>query len=568
MTKRPNSMRRTLVVVTLILACASINARAENENSSAEKSSPQKELTGEFVYKYLSGEIAGQRGNVPLASSLFLDLAQSSRDARLAERATQAAAYANQHQLAIRAATLWTELAPDSIEALQALSQLLLASSSIEDAEPYLVKLLLDDKTRANTFMHLNGILARHPNKDAALALVGRLIQPYMDLPEARFTHAHSAWGAGQEDLAISELKAAEELRPGWELAAMLHGSILQKKPDSADIAFYHDFLQRYPDANDVRLALAKLLVNQNQFEDARTQFKHLADDNPDNPEMSVMIGVLAAQMEDYTQSDTYFKQALDHDFKHPSQLYIYLGQSAEKQEHDDQALDWYQRVEAGQWHFEAQLRIANLLARQGKLNEARELLQKLPDLSSEQQATALQVEANLLRLAEDYQGAYDLLNKAVSSLPNSPDIVYDFAMLAEKLQQFEIMEQQLRKLIQIKPDYAQAYNALGYSLADRNERLNEAHNLIEKALELSPDNYFILDSMGWVQYRMGKLDQALDYLRRAYAERPDPEIAAHLGEVLWHKGAREEAIKTWQDALSTYPDNEVLINTSNKFPQ
>lgn len=560
MTNTPRRMRLTLAAA-LMLAFGGAHAE-----TAAAPAAPQ--LTSEFVYKYLTGEVAGQRGNIPLASSLFFELAQSSRDARLAERAAQAAAYGNQHQLAIRAASLWAELDPNSVEALQAVSQLLLNTGNLQDAQPYLQKLLQTESARPSSFMYLNGILARHPDKAGALKLVQELARPYQNLPEARFAQAHGAWGAGDEALALRELEAADQLRPGWEIAALLRGSILQKKSEAQGLSFYRDFLKQHPSANDVRLTFAKLLVSLDQFAEARTQFKQLAEINPDNADMAVMIGALAMQMEDYAQAELYFKQALEHDFKHPSQLYIYLGQAAERQQRDAEALGWYKRVDEGRWHFESQLRVANLLARQGKLAEARKLLQELPDLSSEQQATALQAEANLLRQAQDYQGAYALLDQAVNSLPNSPEIIYDYAMLAEKLQHFDVMEQQLRKLIQLKPDHAQAYNALGYSLADRNERLPEALGLIEKALELSPDDYFILDSMGWVQYRLGKLDQALDYLRRAYAEKPDPEIAAHLGEVLWHKGQRDEARKTWQDALGAYPDNEVLRNTTKKFPQ
>jgi tetratricopeptide (TPR) repeat protein len=201
-----------------------------------------------------------------------------------------------------------------------------------------------------------------------------------------------------------------------------------------------------------------------------------------------------------------------------------------------------------------------------GQLDEARALLHSIPDMDSEQQAGAIQMEAHLLAQAKRYDEAYAMLENAVNTLPNTPDIIYDYAMMAEKVQRFDVMEQQLRKLIQLKPDFAQAYNALGYTLADRNERLGEATKLIEKALALSPNDYYILDSMGWVQYRLGKLDKAADYLRRAYTAQTDPEIAAHLGEVLWQQGKRDEAIKTWDEALRKHPDNEALLNTTKKF--
>jgi len=348
----------------------------------------------------------------------------------------------------------------------------------------------------------------------------------------------------------------------------MLHGEILLQKSPTEALAFYRRFTDQHPEANDARLAYAKLLVNKQQLNEARIQFEKLAKVAKDNPDMAIVVGLLAGQLGDFAQADIYFQQALERGFKDPDQVYIYLGQSAEKQNRDEQALSWYRRVESGDLHFDAQLRVASVLAHQNKLDEARALLHNIPDLDSEQQAGAIQMEAHLLAQAKRYDEAYAMLENAVNTLPNTPDIIYDYAMMAEKVQRFDVMEQQLRKLIQLKPDFAQAYNALGYTLADRNERLGEATNLIEKALALSPNDYYILDSMGWVQYRLGKLDKAADYLRRAYTAQTDPEIAAHLGEVLWQQGNRDEAVKTWDEALRKHPDNEALLNTTKKFRQ
>jgi tetratricopeptide (TPR) repeat protein len=528
----------------------------------------QPELTSEFVYKYLVGEVAGQRGDIALASALFYDLAKSSRDPRLAERATRAAAYGNLQQQAISAASLWAELDPESTEAQQAISQMLLGSGNLNDAQPYLKKLLADEGTRASGFMYLNSALARYPDKEEALKLVQDLAKPYPNLAEAHLTLAHSALLAGKDDLALKELKIAEDMRPDWELAAMLHGEILLQKSPTEALAFYRRFTDQHPEANDARLAYAKLLVNKQQLNEARIQFEKLAKVAKDNPDMAIVVGLLAGQLGDFAQADIYFQQALERGFKDPDQVYIYLGQSAEKQNRDEQALSWYRRVESGDLHFDAQLRVASVLAHQNKLDEARALLHNIPDLDSEQQAGAIQMEAHLLAQAKRYDEAYAMLENAVNTLPNTPDIIYDYAMMAEKVQRFDVMEQQLRKLIQLKPDFAQAYNALGYTLADRNERLGEATNLIEKALALSPNDYYILDSMGWVQYRLGKLDKAADYLRRAYTAQTDPEIAAHLGEVLWQQGKRDEAVKTWDEALRKHPDNEALLNTTKKFRQ
>ncbi len=553
---RPFPLPR-LTLLTLLLLGAGLPARAAG---------PTPELTSDFVYKYLVGEVAGQRGDIGLAGQLFYDLAQSSRDPRLAERATRAAAYGSQQQLAIRAATLWTELDPASVEAQQVVAQMLLNFGRLQEARPHLQKLLATEETRAQGFLYLNGVFARHEDKAAALALMQELARPYPDLAEARFAVAHGAWNAGKPALAVQELRAAEALRPGWELAAMLHGEILQKQSMPDAVAFYEAFLDRYPAAREIRMAYARLLVGEKRYDAARHQFTHLAADAADNPELAFVVGLLAGQLGDYAQANSFFLQALENGYRDRDRVYLFLGQSAEKQMRAEQALEWYRQVRPGANYFDAQLRIAAVLADQGRLDEARALLHDLDELDNEQQALAIQVEASLLSQVKRYQEAYALLEDAINRIPNTPGLIYDYAMMAERTQRFDIMERQLRKLILLQPDHAQAYNALGYTLADRNERLPEAFQLIEKALSLSPDDHYILDSMGWAYYRLGKLDKAVEYLRRAYAAQADPEIAAHLGEVLWQQGRHDEAIRIWDDASAKHPDNELLINTRDRF--
>jgi tetratricopeptide (TPR) repeat protein len=551
-------MRRISVALALLLASSGLHAQET-------KAAPTG-LTSEFVYKYLVGEVAGQRGDPALAGTIFYDLAKSTHDPRLAERAARAAAIAKQPALALRAATLWAEADPKSVEAQQAMAQLLLSGGDLKAAKPYLEKLLTSEENRGNGFLYLNSVLTHHPDKEAALALIQSLAQPYPKQPEARIAIAHLAFTAGKNELAIKELDTAEALRPGWEPIAALHGEILLREAPEKAMGYFRDYLAKHPAANDIRLSYAKLLVNQKKIAEARTEFTKLADAVKDNAEMAVVVGLLAGQLGDYAQADQYFRRALDHDYKDPDQLYLYLGQSAEKQHQNAQAYEWYKRVEGDELRFDAQLRIAALMAGENKLAEARDYLHKLPDLNADQQGAALQLEASLLSQNKQYTEAYDVLQRAINTTPNSPEMIYDFAMLAERVGKTDVMEKELRKLIQIKPDFAQAYNALGYSLADRNVRLDEASNLIAKALELSPGDHYILDSMGWVQYRRGQLDQAVDYLRRAYADEADPEIAAHLGEVLWKQGKQDEAAKTWDEALHQHPDNEILQNTSKKF--
>ncbi|CAG0955612.1 hypothetical protein MTYP_00443 [Methylophilaceae bacterium] len=553
-----------LTLLSASLSLASLAAHAENDP--VVENAPESTLSTDFLYKYLVGEVAGQRGELGLASNLFLDLAKSSRDPRLAERAAKAAIFGNNPAVAVPAVELWAELDPESVDAQQTTVQMLISTGRLAESHPYLQKLLLKEDTRANGFLYLHSLFARQGDKDAILAIVADLAQPYPELPEAHIAVAQAAWDAKQPELALSELALAEKLRPGWEVGALLHGQILfLQSPDSA-IAFYRDFLEKYPAANETRLSFARLLVNQKHFDEARTEFVKLATTSTDNPEILVVVGLLSFQSGAYEDAENYFQQALKTDYRDMDQVYLYLGHNAEKQGKDKLALEWYDKIQPGERYLDAKLNIAYVLARAEGTDAGIDALRKLDGLHSEQQATVNQAQASLLNQAKRHQEAYDLLELTVSTLPNTPEIIYDYAMSAERMLKLDVMEHELRKLIKIKPDYAAAYNALGYSMADRNVNLTEAHSLIEKALLLSPNDHYIMDSMGWVHYRLGSLDKALDYLQKAYNTQTDPEIAAHLGEVLWQKGKHDEAIKTWEEALQTHPDNEVLLNTTKRF--
>jgi tetratricopeptide (TPR) repeat protein len=553
------------VLVAFSLAALPLAAGAESSKNTGTESS----LSAEVMYKFLVAEIAGQRGDIASASAITYDLAKSTRDPRLADRATREALYIKQLPSALRAATLWVELDPDSVEARQTLLQLLLASGKTSDMRPYLQKLLADEANRPNTFLSIAGLLSRSQDKAGVYKLMQDLAKPYPTLPEAHFALAHAAWSAGKEPAALAELKTADQYRPGWEIGALLQGQILLQAHTDDALAFYRDFLESYPNSQDVRLAYATALVNAKQLAEAKQQFDLIVQAKPNDPNIQVTLGLLSIQLEDSATAEASFKHALDLGYKDADQLYFYLGQITEQTQREEEAQQWYDAVPAeSRFYFETQVKLALLQGRKGQVDEAVKRLQNLPGLNTDQLGISIQTQANILSQANRYQEAYDLLEQGVQTLPSNSGIIYDYAMTAERLQHFDVMERELRKLILIKPDFAQAYNALGYTLADRNERLDEAQKLIEKALALTPNDHFILDSMGWVEYRLGKLDKAVDFIRRAYDAQSDPEIAAHLGEVLWQQGKHDEAVSTWDDALRQFPDNEALINTAKKFKQ
>ena len=542
-------------------------ARAVLGNKPLRGTLPDNELNQDLLFKFLLSEIAAQRGDLQFAVQGYLDMARKTRDPRLAKRATEIAAYGRLQTQALEAARLWLELDKNNPQARQTLAALLVSSNKLSEAKPLLEALISADGNVASGFMQLNSMLAKHPDRNAVLSITKELAKGYPQLPEAHFAIAQAAFSAGKYDEATAEIKQALAIKPDWEAGALFNAQILQQRESNAKaIEYLQRFLDTYPKAREIRASYARLLINNKQLKEARAEYQLLLEDQPANADIVVTIGLLSLQMNEFATAETWLKRGLELKYRDPDSLRFYLGQACEEGKRFDEAMKYYAAVQGGDQFVPAQARYAFLLGRQNKLAEAREYLQNVRTSSDEQRALLIQAEAQLLREAKDYQQSYDLLNQALEKQPENVDLLYDSAMAAEKLDRIDVVEANLRKLIALKPDHAQAYNALGYTLADRTDRLKEAKGYIDKALKLLPDDPFILDSMGWVLYRLGDYKGALDYLQRAYGLRPDPEIAAHVGEVLWVRGQQQEAEKVWRDASKDNPDNELLQATIKRY--
>jgi tetratricopeptide (TPR) repeat protein len=528
---------------------------------------PSQDLTPPMLFDFLLAETALQRGDTEIAVRTYLKLAKSTHDPRVAQRATEIALQARQPAAALESAKTWAELDPNSVGARQTLAALLVNFDRLDEARPHLEKLLASAGDNIDeAFMQLNSLLVRNANKNATFELVKQLAQPYPELPEAHFAVSQAAWFAEHFDVALAEMKRALALRPEWEMAAIYQGRILARMSNVSALEFFEDYLRTYPKANDTRITYARLLLAEKDYGKAREQFQQLLEENPGNADVAVAVGLLSMELREYDSAESYFKKALDLGYRDPGMVRFYLGGINEKTQQIDKAMEWYRSVTSGTQYIPAQIKYALLLSKTGKMNEGLQHLHQLPVTNDQQRAQLSVAEAQLLREAGAYKKAFQLLSDALKKLPDYPDLLYDRALAAEKIGKSEIMEQDLRKLIQLRPDHAHAYNALGYGLAEHSDRLPEALELIEKAIELSPNDPYIMDSLGWVHYRMGNLNQGLSYLRQAFGLNPDPEIAAHLGEVLWVQGTREEAKDVWQSTLKNHPDNEVLLGTMKKF--
>lgn len=541
---------------------------------SAAETSPlppaRQELTSQILYQFLLGEIASQRGELKLSAEAYADLAARTRDARVAKRATEVALYARLSQLALKSALLWQELEPTSPKALQTLSSLLVGGGRLAEARPYL-RVWIDTGKDAgkggDVFMQLHGLLARQKDKQAVFDLTVDLATAYPGVPEARFAVAQAAWHAGKGAKALAELDEAMRLKPGWAAAPLFKAQVLQQMHgEEAALTFFKDYLAATPAGREVRLAYAKHLARSARFAESRAQFEWMAREMPDNPENHLAIGLIAMQTNDLDSAEASFTRALD--LRHPDEgsVRFHLGQLAEARGRLEQALTWYQSVTKGRQKLEAQLRAAVVMGKQGRTARALDWLADLVPGDEAERIQVAQTEAQILREARNYEGVVAALTKALEKMPDSPELLYDRAMAAEKVNRLDMLEADLRRLIKLKPDYAHAYNALGYTLADRTPRLKEAIELLEKAIKLEPEDPFIMDSMGWALFKARRYGEAVDYLRRAHAAKPDPEIAAHLGEALWLKGEKEEAQRIWKGSLQSHPDNESLRETTSRL--
>ena len=537
---------------------------------------PKVELTGNLLYQLTRAEFAFRGGEYQGPYLTILSLAQQTRDPRLARRAAEMAIAAKQADDALAALRLWRKIAPDSDEAAQYYLGLIVLTDQFAEAEPILQARLaaMPPAARGLALFQAQQLLARAPDKEAAGAMLSRLVAPYGNTVEGHVVLSQGAFARGAKAEAAREAKTALAMKPDSELAVL---SLAQAMDDDAKVGvLLKEFLDGYPNAQEVRAAYARVLVNRKDYAAARTEFLVLQKAQPENPAHLYALGVLAMQMNQPAAAEQYLTRFLDvlgasnAEDKDPSKVLVMLAQLAEERGDLKAALALLDKVGSDdpKMNLAVQVRRAQLSARQGDLPAARRILSGLSPEEPAERAQLISVEAQLLNEAGKAAEAYRLMEQATAKYPKNPDLLYDFALMAEKAGKVDVMEKTLRRVMAQAPDNQHAYNALGYSLAERNVRLPEALQLIRKAQEMAPHDPVIMDSMGWVHYRMGNLDEAEAQLRRAYELRADADIAVHLGEVLWKKGQKDDALALWRAAQAKDPRNDALRTTLARLNQ
>lgn len=572
------------LLVTMVLAgCAHIQAPAgaadvESDGAGADASAvveekqdkaslPTQSLSEEMLFDFLLGEIGLQRRRADVANGAYAHLLKSTRDPRVARRATEIGLVTGNAKGAIDSAKQWSEVEPASIQARHMLVALLLKEGRYDEAGPVVQQVFTALPAQLpQVWLELHDLMIKQNDREGMLGFAQKLAQPYPLVAEARFTVGSLAWRAARYDLASQEIEAAEQLRPDWEIAALFHAQILQRTSVDAARNYLADYLKRFPGAKDVRQNYARLLAGAKQYSLAREQMKILVDANPVNPDAWLAYAGLSLEMKDPATAVTALLQVQKLPMRDPSGAAFMLGQSYEELGRLDDAAKAFLSIERGDRYLAAQARYARLLTKQGQLEKAMQHLDSLPAANTEQQISLIQLKVQTLRDAKQFARALQVLDDALKQYPGNLDLLYDRSMVYERLDKIAESERDLREILRVKPDDAMTLNALGYTLADRTDRLPEALVLIEKAHKAQPNDPYILDSLGWVKYRMGKLDEGLDLLNRAYVIKTDPEIAAHLGEVLWVMGRQGEARSMWQGALKDNPGHETLMQVIQRL--
>jgi tetratricopeptide (TPR) repeat protein len=583
--------RRLLGAVLASLLCASLAASAQTEPAASEPAT-HSNLDAQLFYQLLIGEIELRDGEAGTAYQVVLDAARRTRDEQLFRRATDIALQARAGDQALAAVMAWRTAVPGSADAHRYLIQLLIAlNRAAEAVEPMRSLIELTPAAdRSALIQSLPAFFARQPERAQSATLLEQVLQPYAAAAPTRvaaLVALSRAWLAVPDTgKAQALLRGAHDAEPANELPALLAAAGLATMPEAESVVLGH--LQAKPDSHGPRLAYVRALTSAQRYVEAVAQLQSITARAPELPPPWLTLGALQLELRHPAEAtaalQTYLQRldALpaaapasapadeeDEDAAAPSaadqgrtQAWLLLAQAAEQQRDFKAAEAWLAKVDNPQRALEVQTRRASLLARQGKVKEARELVRRAPEKEASDVRAKLLAEAQVLRDVKQWKDANAVLAQANQRFPDDIELLYEQSMVAEKLNRMDEMERMLRKVIAIKPDHHHAYNALGYSLAERNQRLPEAKALIQKALELSPGEPFITDSLGWVEYRLGNRDEALRLLRGAYRSRPDPEIAAHLGEVLWVMGQHDEARRVWREARNRDGANDVLRET------
>lgn len=564
-----NKLLKALIFSGLLLSgCVTVVAQAPVESEYPIRPVMQPSPRSELMYQVLVAEVAGKREQLNVALEHYRKVSAVSDDPQVAERAALLALLMKDNAAALELAQRWRALAPASDPSRQALALALLRNGRIDEAADHLeaVRKAASNKDKQQGFATVASLLGQVDDKQMALRVMQRISDRPPRSAFAQYYRAMLAAAAGDRDQALASLDQALEQDPKLVSAHLLRTRLLMDRGDrDAALAGLTRAVAALPRDRNLRMSYARLLIDASQLGKARREFATLLNQNPKDTDSLYALGLLAAETRQFDLAEGYFLDLIKRKTR-LTDAYFELGRIEEQRGNYAKANGWYERVSGEERYLIAQLRKGVMLAKAGETATLTQHFETLRRNQPQNSITLYQAEAEALREAERYQEAFDTLDRGLALHPNDKDLLYARSLIAEKLDRLDVLERDLRIIIAADPKNGQALNALGYTLADRTDRYQEALGYIEQALALLPDDAAVLDSMGWVQYRLGNNAKALEYLRRAYQANPDAEIAAHLSEVLWVSGQHEEAKRIWREAQTRNPASVHLRKLKERF--
>ncbi len=569
-------------MVACLGGCAALPSSGQHLFSPSAVQYTGETASSRAMYNYLLGQIAGVHASLAeqeqdqanakeylqIAVPHLLEAAAAIDDAELAEHATKAAIYAGEQRQAITAAQRWAVLQPEESRAHQYAALAALSLGEQELASTHLAHVVELAPNIDNGLLSAGALLKREQNAEHALAASAQLMRMYPESAMALYVHGSVQQRFEQQDAALQTLDQALQLQADSRLALLLKAKILQdlQRTDEA-LALLRAEIETHPDNIEVRTAYARMLIGQRRFAEAREQYEILLQSQPDNIDLLYRLGMLTLELNQLAQADQYFQQVLRSGQRSFATLFQ-LGRLAEMQEAYQKALQYYLRVTEGEYRLEALLREARMLSRLGKPEQGLAVIERLQAANND---PALDVRLYLSQIdiwvaQKDYQAAYTAASEGLRKHNHDPDLLFTRSMLSEELGNTDEAIADLEYLLEQEPENPDLLNALGYTLANHTREYPRARGLLEQAMRLKPDNAAITDSMGWVLYKQGQLAEAETYIHKAYTLDPDPEIAAHYGEILWQQGQHQQARAIWERALQTHPEHDVLNETLDRL--
>ena len=569
-------LRPVLIGTTLLLtACAGLSQTPSQapdllgqQQLQVNPLESQQDTVADASYNLMVAEIALNQGNTEVAVKHYLDVALTQDNPAIAERAVRVAVYGEDLQAATLAAQRWIELDPSRVEARQVIAAIYIRQDKIQEAFSYIDDLIeTSDLEDEQLFPPLLGILAREKNANTVLAVSLLIAQKNPDRAYAQYLHGMLSAQNGRAEAALEYLDRSIALQEIEGVHATRAKILLSLGRSDEAVVSLNKAVENNPDDQALRLTYARLLVDIKEYEQARIQFEKLHMDSPQDAELLYTLGLLSHESQRLDDAEKYMMMLVDLKQREGEAQY-YLGRIFENRKQYDVAIDWYEKVHVGDYKFDAQLRIADMLGLSGRTDEAVEHLDAILK-GSQSDGSLVRIyiaKGELLRAARRYEEAMLVFNTALEIVPGNSDLLYSRALVAERLGRIDMLEADIKLILKTEPNNAHALNALGFTLADQTDRYEEAYAYIKRAIEINPDDAAIIDSWGWIHYRMGDYVKAIALLRKALSRFDDPEIASHLGEVLWVSGNQDEARSIWQKALKKSPDAPALHSVMQRF--